>query len=30
MNLELPHTATIPDPNIYLEDVEEGTFTNLY
>ena len=24
------HTATIPDPNVYLEDVEEGTFTNLY
>jgi hypothetical protein len=24
------HSATIPDPNIYLEDVEEGTFTNLY
>ena len=23
-------TATIPDPNVYLEDVEEGTFTNLY
>ena len=23
------HTATIPDPNVYLEDVEEGTFTNL-
>ena len=21
---------TIPDPNVYLEDVEEGTFTNLY
>ena len=20
------HTATIPDPNVYLEDVEEGTF----
>ena len=24
------HTATIPDPNVYLEDIEEGTFTNLY
>lgn len=24
------HIATIPDPNVYLEDVEEGTFTNLY
>ncbi len=24
------HTATIPNPNMYLEDVEEGTFTNLY
>ena len=24
------HTATIPDPNVYLEDVEMGTFTNLY
>ena len=24
------HTATTPDPNVYLEDVEEGTFTNLY
>ena len=24
------HTATIPDPNVYLEDVVEGTFTNLY
>ena len=24
------HTATIPDPNVYLEDVEQGTFTNLY
>ena len=24
------HSATIPDPNVYLEDVEEGTFTNLY
>jgi len=24
------HTATIPDPNVYLEDAEEGTFTNLY
>ncbi len=24
------YTATIPDPNVYLEDVEEGTFTNLY
>ena len=24
------HTATIPDPNVYLEDVEEGTFNNLY
>ena len=24
------HTATIPDPNVYFEDVEEGTFTNLY
>ena len=24
------HTATIADPNVYLEDVEEGTFTNLY
>ena len=23
-------TATIPDPNVYLEDIEEGTFTNLY
>ena len=23
-------TATVPDPNVYLEDVEEGTFTNLY
>jgi hypothetical protein len=23
-------TATIPDPNVYLEDVEEGTFTDLY
>ena len=23
-------TATIPDPNVYIEDVEEGTFTNLY
>ena len=23
-------TATIPDPNVYFEDVEEGTFTNLY
>jgi hypothetical protein len=22
-------TATIPDPNVYLEDIEEGTFTNL-
>ena len=24
------HTATIPDPNVYLEDIIEGTFTNLY
>ena len=24
------HTATIPDPNVYLEDIVEGTFTNLY
>ena len=24
------HTATIADPNVYLEDAEEGTFTNLY
>ncbi|MCH1485593.1 MAG: endonuclease [Flavobacteriaceae bacterium] len=24
------HSSTIPNPNIYLEDVEEGTFTNLY
>ena len=24
------HTSTIPDPNLYLEDIEEGTFTNLY
>ena len=24
------NTASIPDPNVYLEDVEEGTFTNLY
>ena len=24
------HTSTIPDPNLYLEDLEEGTFTNLY
>jgi hypothetical protein len=24
------HTVTIPDPNLYLEDIEEGTFTNLY
>ena len=24
------NTALIPDPNVYLEDVEEGTFTNLY
>ena len=24
------HTVTIPDPNVYLEDVEMGTFTNLY
>jgi len=24
------HSATISDPNVYLEDVEEGTFTNLY
>ena len=23
------HTATIPDPNVYLEDTEEGTMTNL-
>jgi hypothetical protein len=22
--------ATIPDPNVYLEDIEQGTFTNLY
>ena len=24
------HTVTIPDPNVYLEDVKMGTFTNLY
>ena len=24
------HIATIPDPNVYLEDIEQGTFTNLY
>jgi len=24
------YTVTIPDPNVYLEDIEEGTFTNLY
>jgi len=24
------HTSTIPDPNLYLEDIEEGTFINLY
>ena len=24
------HTATIPDPNVYLEDIVDGTFTNLY
>jgi len=24
------HTATITDPNVYLEDIGQGTFTNLY
>ena len=24
------HAVTIPDPNVYLEDVKMGTFTNLY
>ena len=24
------HVATIPDPNVYLEDIEQGIFTNLY
>ena len=24
------HTSTIPDPNLYLEDIDEGTFTNLF
>ncbi len=24
------HSSTIPDPNLYLEDIDEGTFTNLF
>ena len=24
------HSATIPNPNVFLEDVQQGTFTNLY
>ena len=24
------HSATIPNPNVFLEDIQQGTFTNLF